>query len=1042
MNCYNSSIECLNLKQAIPCISRIVSLLFILPAFIIPTADAQYFGRNKVQYEDFNFQILQTTNFDIYHYPREAQAIEDLGRLSERWYVRHSKLLGHEISESNPLIIYANHADFQQNDIVPNVGVGTGGVTEGRRNRVIMPIAETNQSTNHVLGHELVHAFQYDIARTSEKISSIRATSQLPLWFIEGMAEYLSVGPEDTHTGMWLRDAILHEDLPAIKDLDNSQEYFPYRYGHSVWAYITSIWGDEVVSPLFINSARKGLKKGVKNTLDISLDSLSTLWQEAVRRKYSEMVKERNKPSEVGKKILGKSKGTGEINAGPSLSPDGRYVAFISEKNLFSVELFLADAETGEIIRSLTSTVTNPHLNALRFIESSGTWSPDGKRFAAVVFARGDNQIIIIDVENGNTIRTLKFEEVESLTNPSWSPEGDKLAFSGSEGGYTDLYIYNMQQDSLYNLTRDRFSDLQPAWSPDGSELAFVTDRGSGTDFEKLTFDNTVIAIYDLKSGEIRTIPEFEDSKHINPQYSADGASLYYISDFRGISNLYRYDFETRNQYQVTNVNTGVSGISELSPALTVASKTGDVMVTVFEDSDYSGYVIPEEEIEGSQVLSSDQLADANDLPPIGLDGNEEVRSYFREPYIEVPETDSFNVLDYVPTLSLDYIGGGGGLGVSSQLGVGAGGGITMQFSDMLNQHRLITSIRAQGRLIDIGGQVAYLNQDHRFIYGASISHIPYRTTAAGVGTDTLSVDGEEQQFPVVERINRRTFQDRFSVLGMYPFSSTQRWEISAGWTHIWYDIEQRRTFYNQLGQPIGRNTESLEAPSPLNLYSFSTAYVEDNSISAFTGPVRGHRLRLELSPTTGSYSFLTALADYRRYFYMRPFTLAFRGLHTGRYLQGTNAEEELSPNFVGYKSLIRGYNYSSFNSRECEQAQQAGCPVIERLFGSRIAVANVEFRVPLLGAEELAFFRSRTVPTTIVPFFDAGYAWNQDNPFNFRDLKWSSGDTSERVPVFSTGISARVNILGYIVAELYYAIPFQRPEQAGYVGFSISPGW
>jgi len=1003
--------------------------------------DAQYFGRNKVQYEDFNFQILKTPNFDIYHYPKEAGAVRDLGRLSERWYGRHSKMLDHSIKIRNPLIIYANHADFQQNDIVPRVSVGTGGVTEGLRNRVVMPFAEANQSTNHVLGHELVHAFQYDIARSSNKIGGIRATSQMPLWFIEGMAEYLSIGSEGTHTAMWLRDAVIRDDLPTLKQLSNSSEYFPYRYGHSVWAYIAGEWGDEIVAPLFVNSARHGLKKGFETTLDIPMDSVSTLWQNAVEQKYSEDVKARKSPSQTGKMILGKPKNTGSINVAPSISPDGEYVAFISEKNIFSIELFLADAETGEIVRKLTSTNADPHLNALRFIESAGTWSPDGDKFAAVVFAKGDNRVIIIDTETGETIRKIGFGDVDAITNPAWSPDGSRLAFSGSDGGYSDLYLYNFENDSLRNITGDKYSDLQPAWSPDGSRLAFVTDRGPDTDFDKLTFGNTVIGILNLQSGEVELLPEFYDSKHINPQFGPDGRSLYYISDYEGFSNVYRYDFSTGRRYQVTSVNTGVTGISKLSPAMTVADNTGDMLVSIFENSNYGIYRIPAGKTTGTRVLSTRRLADSAELPPGGNSGNRLMRSFLTDPLTDLPEASSFSLTDYTPKLTLDYVGGGAGVGVSSQFGVGAAGGVTLRFTDMLNQHQLITNLRMQGSYKDIGGQVAYLNRDNRFVYGVSVSHFPYRSTAGSVTRDTLSVDGQQVVAPSINRINRRVFQERISLLGQYPFSRTQRLEFSAGWTHIWYDLELQQTFVNQFGQPIERNTESLATPSPLNLYNASAAYVEDNSISAFTGPIRGHRLRLEVEPTTGSLSFLTALADYRKYFYMRPFTLAFRALHTGRYLQDSE-DERLTPNFVGYESLVRGYNTNSFDARECANSPGEGCAVFNRLIGSRMGVANVEFRVPVLGAESLALFKSNTIPTTLNAFFDGGYAWTKNDPFSFDDLKWTTSRTAERIPVFSTGVSARVNVFGYLVAEVYYAVPFQRPDQNGYVGFSISPGW
>ncbi|HEX6982580.1 MAG TPA: hypothetical protein VF181_07450 [Balneolaceae bacterium] len=1007
---------------------------FFLVLIICPQLSyAQYFGRNSVQYEDFDFQVLHTKHFNIYHYPREEEAIEDLGRLAERWYDRHSTTLHHEIPFDNPLVIYANHADFQQNDIVPRVSIGTGGVTEGRRNRVIMPFTQANQSTNHVLGHELVHAFQYDIAR-QDLIGGIRATSKLPLWFIEGMAEYLSLGPVSTQTAMYLRDAVYYDDIPAIKDIKPGSGYFVYRYGHALWAYITGVWGDDVIDDLYITSAQKGLKLGFAEVLKLSVDSVSTLWQNAVREKYADDVRQLVPPDSVGKLI----RGSGSLNVAPALSPNGELMVFISEKNLFSLELFLADAKTGEIIRKLTSTARSPHLNAIRFIESSGSWSPDGSKFAAAIFAEGDNRIAIIDISGGGVIREIAFDQVEALSNPAWSPDGSKIAFSGGSGGYSDIYIYNLETDSLVNITEDRYSDLQPTWSPNGAKIAFVSDRGRDTDFDSMIFGNMKIIEYHLETGQMRILPHFYDSKHINPVYSPDGTSLYYISDYEGFSNVYRYDFVTGERYKITNVLTGVSGISEYSPAITVARDTGEMIVTVFKKGNYNLYHIPSDELGGVQVVNYAHVANSKRLPPIGEGGNEITLTYLSNPERNLPLESSFGLSEYDPTLSLSYITGGAGIGYSNRLGVGAAGGVTAVFSDLLNQRRLFLNLQLQGSLQDIGGQIGYLNTDNRFIYGGAISHRTYRTVRAGARRDTLQVDGQTIPILRFNRATRRVFQDQASFLGSYPFSRTQRFETSLTYTRLSYDFELETSLILPGGALFDRFSQDLQTPDPLNLVSASMAYVEDNSLAAFTGPIRGHRMRLEVQPTTGSLSYLMALADYRRYFYARPFTFAFRALHTGRYF-GDAEDQRLTPNYLGYESLVRGYNINSFSSEECTITADGRCAEFSRLVGSKIAVANAEIRLPILGLEQLALFSTRIIPTTFVAFFDAGVAWTSDE---LPELRWATSSTTERVPVFSTGLSLRVNVLGFLVAEVYYAIPFQRPGTDGVFGFHISPGW
>src|SRR5437899_2973780 len=130
-------------------------------------------------------------------------------------------------------------------------------VTASMKRRVVLPMAGPIGETDHVLGHELVHAFQFDITGQAGPVSSgnLPAAVRLPLWFIEGHAEYLSLGPVDPHTAMWMRDAVERNKMPRIDQLENP-EYFPYRFGQALWAYVAGRWGDEVCARALRASVR------------------------------------------------------------------------------------------------------------------------------------------------------------------------------------------------------------------------------------------------------------------------------------------------------------------------------------------------------------------------------------------------------------------------------------------------------------------------------------------------------------------------------------------------------------------------------------------------------------------------------------------------------------------------------------------------------------------------------------------------------------------------------------------------------------------
>ncbi|MDT8436288.1 MAG: tolB protein precursor, partial [Gemmatimonadota bacterium] len=242
----------------------LLALAVLLVGLAAPRpADAQYFGRNKVQYDELDFRILKTEHFDIYYYDEGEEVVTHAGRMAERWYARLSRLLDHQLEGRQPLILYTSHPHFEQtNAVFGEIGESTGGLTEVLKRRIVLPLSGPLDQSDHVIGHELVHAFQFDITSfAGEGGVGFRGPTalMLPLWFIEGMAEYLSVGPVDPHTAMWMRDAAADCcKLPTTADLARSWEFFPYRWGQAFWAFVAGRWGDEAVGKVLKVAGQSG----------------------------------------------------------------------------------------------------------------------------------------------------------------------------------------------------------------------------------------------------------------------------------------------------------------------------------------------------------------------------------------------------------------------------------------------------------------------------------------------------------------------------------------------------------------------------------------------------------------------------------------------------------------------------------------------------------------------------------------------------------------------------------------------------------------
>ncbi|HET9268323.1 MAG TPA: hypothetical protein VFO31_09170, partial [Vicinamibacterales bacterium] len=721
-----------------------------------------------------------------------------------------------------------------------------------------------------------------------------------------------------------------------------------------------------------------------------------------------------------------------ELNVGPALSPDGRWLAFISTRSLLSVDVFIADASNGRVVRKLTSTATDPHFSSIQFIYSAGTWDRASRRLAVAAVSGGRPALAIYDALKGSLEQEIQIRDVDEIFAPAWNADGSAIAFSGLRGGLTDLYVYELQPAQLRRLTTDAFADLQPSWSPDGTRLAFSTDRFT-SDIAKLSFGDYQLGVIDVATGQIERAGAGVPGKQINPQWAPDGRSVYFISDRDGVSNVYRAAIGG-NTTQITTIPTGVSGITGLSPALGVASGTGMVAFSVYQGGSYSIYTLSNPTGTAPRQLT----VDAATLPPLQRRTNE-VTKLLEDPTRGLPSpAETYPVEPYKPSLKLEGVMQPSvGVGVS-RFGTSFGGGIALQFSDLLRNHTLSVAVQVNSPVgnstgvKDIGAQVGYFNAAKRWNWGIVGGQVPYSSGGFQSGVSQLP-NGD-----VVQTDQLFVFrQTERSVTGVtaYPLSRAQRVEFSGGVSSISFDqIVRTQTFSLVTGRLLEDSSETTSLGETLNLGTASAAYVFDTSVFGATSPVSGQRYRFEVAPTLGTLQFTGLLADYRRYLMVAPFyTVAVRGIHYGRYGSGA-MDERILPLDIGYPWLVRGYDVGNIRVDECRTTIQSSCELIDRLIGSRMLVGNIELRFPLLkpfGAERNMY---GPLPVEVALFADGGTAWTTNQRPRFLG--------GEREGVVSAGVALRANLFGFAVAEFDFSRPFQRPERGWIFGFNLMPGW
>jgi WD40 repeat protein len=568
--------------------------LILLYGFSPAGAQETYFGKNKVQYRSFDWEYIQTEHFDIYFYDGEYELARFAARELEHAYKIVADQLKYYSKSRIPVFIYNSHNDFQQTNIIYEEPTeGTQGFTEAFKKRIVVHFMGSYEDFRHLLHHELTHAVVYDLiyGEFFKAVLTPNRLFRLPLWLAEGYAEYSSNGGWAQYADMVVRDAAIHGYLQPPEYMG----MLSYTEGFALVKYIADNYGVDKIGEIFKKGkALLTIDKVLKSSIGMNSEELYEKFAKEMRKRYWPDISLREEPKDFASQLTDHAKDGSNFNEKPVFSPKGQMLAIFTDISGYS-EIYLISAIDGKKITRLVKGERSADLESLRWYTSGMSFSPDGENLVFVSKSKGEDALNFLKLKNRKIYLRKKFG-LKSIISPAWSPDGKSVVFTALSGPARDLFMIDLETDSLKQLTGDRYDDIDVAWFPDNRRIIFASDRPHPDDYQAidttiLDYGNYNLQIMDLESGKITPLLT-GTGQNTEPAVSPDGERIAFVSNRNGIDNIYIYYVDSARVMAITNVLSNAKSPTWSPDGLNIAYST-------FFKGSYDVFVIKDIEVKG-----------------------------------------------------------------------------------------------------------------------------------------------------------------------------------------------------------------------------------------------------------------------------------------------------------------------------------------------------------------------------------------------------------------------------------------------------------